>query len=215
MQVISLVVGPISTNCYIVFCERTREAVVIDPGFDRFDEDIVLGKIRELGLSVKYIINTHGHIDHISGNAKLKRETGAKIAVHADDAEMLIDPSKNYFIGALFSTYGVSPPDILLKDGDEIRVGDIRIRVLHTPGHTPGSISLYIEEEGVVFTGDTLFAGSIGRTDLPGSSHEKIMRSIREKLLSLPDETRVYPGHGPETTIGIERRENVFLTDLL
>lgn len=210
MRIISLVVGPISTNCYIVACERSGEAAVIDPGFNRSDEGIVLEKIHSLKLSVKHIINTHGHVDHISGNMKLKRETGASIMVHIYDADMLVDPMRN---GSIMMGLNVvsPPPDIMLQDGDEIRIGKLRIKVLHTPGHTPGSISLYIEEEGVVFTGDTLFAGSIGRTDFPGSSYEKIMSSIREKLLSLPDDTRVYPGHGPWTTIGIERRENPFL----
>ncbi|MBS7640458.1 MAG: MBL fold metallo-hydrolase [Candidatus Bathyarchaeia archaeon] len=210
MRIISLVVGPISTNCYIVACERSGEAIVIDPGFNRSDEGVVLEKIHDLKLSVKCIVNTHGHVDHISGNMKLKRETGASIMIHTYDADMLVDPIRN---GSIMMGLNVvsPPPDIMLQDGDEIKVGELRVKVLHTPGHTPGSISLYIEEERVVFTGDTLFAGSIGRTDFPGSSYEKIMLSIRERLLSLPDDTRVYPGHGPWTTIGIERRENPFL----
>lgn len=210
MQIIPLVVGPVLTNCYIVICEGSREAIVIDPGFDESDEEMVLGRVRELKVAVKYIINTHGHADHISGNSKVKMETGAKIAIHAYDADMLLDPRKN--LSMLIGSNIVSPPpDIVLQDGDEILFGDLKIKVLHTPGHSPGSISLYLEEKGVIFTGDTLFAGSIGRTDIPGASYRKLISSIREKLLKLPDETRVYPGHGPETTIGIERRENVFL----
>lgn len=210
MRIISLIVGPLSTNCYILVCERSREAAIIDPGFNRFDEETVLRKIFDLKLTVRYIINTHGHADHISGNLKIKRETGANIAVHLYDADMLTDPERN--LSLMLGLNVISPPpDIVLRDENEIRVGDIKIKVLHTPGHTPGSISLYIRDENAVFTGDTLFAGSIGRTDLPGSSYERIISSIKEKLLKLPDNTRVYPGHGPETTIGIERRENIFL----
>ncbi|MEM1587224.1 MAG: MBL fold metallo-hydrolase [Candidatus Bathyarchaeia archaeon] len=210
MQIISLTVGPLLTNCYILVCERTRESIIIDPGLDELDEDLVLEKIRGRGLTIKYIVNTHGHVDHISGNLRVKRETKANIAVHCYDADMLTDPKKNLsrMLGLNITS---PPPDLVLRDGDKLTVGHIEIEVLHTPGHTPGSISLYLEGEGVVFTGDTLFASSIGRTDLPGSSYEEIISSIRGKLLRLPDETRVYPGHGPETTIGVERRENIFL----
>lgn len=210
MQVISLTVGPLSTNCYILVCEESRESAIIDPGFNKIDEEFVLEKICEQKLRVKYIINTHGHLDHISGNAKVKEETKAIIAVHYYDADMLTDPEKN--LSRMLGLNIISPPaDLVLRDGDKLRVGRHEIQVLHTPGHTPGSISLYLGEEKIVFTGDTLFAGSIGRTDLPGSSYEKLISSIKKKLLTLPDETRVYPGHGPETTIGVERRENVFL----
>ncbi|MEM3745732.1 MAG: MBL fold metallo-hydrolase [Candidatus Bathyarchaeia archaeon] len=210
MQIIALTVGPLSTNCYILICEETRESAIIDPGFNKIDEELVLEKIREQKLTVKYIVNTHGHLDHISGNKRVKEETNASIAVHYYDADMLTDPKKNlsWMLGLNIIS---PPPDLMLRDGDKLRVGQLEVEVLHTPGHTPGSISLYLEDEGVVFTGDTLFAGSIGRTDLPGSSYEKIISSIREKLFGLPDETRVYPGHGPETTIGLERRENMFL----
>lgn len=210
MQVISLTVGPLSTNCYILVCEESRESAIIDPGFNKIDEEFVLEKICEQKLRVKYIINTHGHLDHISGNAKVKEETKAIIAVHYYDADMLTDPEKN--LSRMLGLNIISPPaDLVLRDGDKLRVGRHEIQVLHTPGHTPGSISLYLGEEKIVFTGDTLFAGSIGRTDLPGSSYEELISSIKKKLLTLPDETRVYPGHGPETTIGVERRENVFL----
>lgn len=210
MQVISLTVGPLSTNCYILVCEESRESAIIDPGFNKIDEEFVLEKICEQKLRVKYIINTHGHLDHISGNAKVKEETKAIIAVHYYDADMLTDPEKN--LSRMLGLNIISPPaDLVLRDGDKLRVGRHEIQVLHTPGHTPGSISLYLGEEKIVFTGDTLFAGSIGRTDFPGSSYEELILSIKKKLLTLPDETRVYPGHGPETTIGVERRENLFL----
>jgi len=210
MQMISLTVGPLSTNCYILVCKKSRESVIIDPGFNKIDEELVLEKIREQGLRIKYIINTHGHLDHISGNAKVKEETKAIIAVHHYDAERHTDQKKN--LSRMLGLNIISPPaDLVLQDGDRLKVGQLEIQVLHTPGHTPGSISLYLEEEKIVFTGDTLFAGSIGRTDLPGSSYEKLISSIKRKLFTLPDETRVCPGHGPETTIGVERKENLFI----
>ena len=141
---------------------------------------------------------------------KVKEKTKAYLAVHYEDAEMLTNPTKN--LSRMLGLTVVSPPpDIMLKDGDKIKVGSLELEVIHTPGHTPGSISLYCRKEKVVFTGDTLFAGSVGRTDLPGSSYKKLMSSIREKLLALPDETVVYPGHGEKTTIGKERVENPFI----
>jgi len=210
MLIISLTVGPLLTNCYVVACEKTFEALIIDPGFSEHEGDYFLREIDKRGLHVKYILNTHGHVDHISGNAWVKEATKAKILIHQGDVEMLSDPLKNFSI--ILGEPLVSPqPDLTLKDGDVLRVGFLEFRVLHTPGHTAGSISLYCRDEKKVFTGDTLFARSIGRTDLPGASYKALMSSIREKLLSLPDETVVYPGHGEETTIGIERKWNPFL----
>jgi len=210
MLIIPLTVGSLFTNCYLVACERELEALVIDPGFSEAEEERIFREIIKHGLRVKYIVNTHGHVDHISGNLKVKRKTKAYLAVHYEDAEMLTNPTKN--LSRMLGLTVVSPPpDIMLKDGDKIKVGSLELEVIHTPGHTPGSISLYCRKEKVVFTGDTLFAGSVGRTDLPGSSYEKLMSSIREKLLALPDETVVYPGHGEKTTIGKERMENPFI----
>ncbi|MEM1515814.1 MAG: MBL fold metallo-hydrolase, partial [Candidatus Bathyarchaeia archaeon] len=180
MQIIPLVVGPALTNCYILVYEKNCESIVIDPGFNENDENIVLGKIDELKITVKYIINTHGHADHISGNLRVKKETGASIVVHSYDVNMLTDPRKN--LSRMIGSSVVSPPpDIVLQDGDEIKLGDLKIKVLHTPGHSPGSISLYLMEEDAIFTGDTLFAGSIGRTDIPGGSYRKLISSIKEK----------------------------------
>lgn len=210
MLITSLTVGPLYTNCYIVACERTLEAIIIDPGFSRYDEDKVFREIKRSGFKIRYIVNTHGHTDHISGNQRIKEETGAKIAIHRNDVDMLTDLKKNLSI-MLGLRVTSPPPDLILENDDRIVVGDLEIEVLHTPGHTPGSISLYSRSDGVVFTGDTLFAGSIGRTDLPGSSYEDLISSIRKKLLVLPNETIVYPGHGFATTVGRERRGNPFL----
>jgi hydroxyacylglutathione hydrolase len=201
--------GLVETNCYIAACPETKEAAVIDPGaFSPKEVQTILDIIWQHGLSVKYIINTHGHIDHIAGNQALLKETGAKLCIHADDADMLTSVRLNG--SELFGMDLVSPPpDRLLSDGDVIMLGRLEMKVLHTPGHTPGGISLLID--GTLFSGDTLFAGSVGRTDLPGGSETEIIRSIKSKLLILPDETKVRPGHGPRTTIGAEREENPFL----
>jgi len=210
MLIISFTVGPLLTNCYLVACEKTFEALIIDPGFIKREGDYILSEIDKRRLRVKFILNTHGHADHISGNAWIKEATKAKILIHQGDVEMLSDPLKNFSL-LLGSPLVSPPPDLTLKDGDVLRVGSLEFRVLHTPGHTVGSISLYCRGEKTVFTGDTLFARSIGRTDLLGASYKSLISSIREKLLSLPDETIVYPGHGEETTIGIERKWNPFL----
>lgn len=213
MFIKSLTVGLLGTNCYIVACEKSSEAIVIDPGFTEDELASFIQTINHQGLKIKFIVNTHGHVDHICGNERLKKVTGAKIAIHEKDADMLTDPSTN-LSGAL-GLKEISPPtDVLLIDGDTLEFGSLKLRVLHTPGHTRGSICLHDSSNRVVFTGDTLFAGSIGRTDLPGASFKDIMRSIRDKLMVLPDETVVYPGHGEATTIGKERVENPFCVSL-
>jgi len=211
MQLRSWIVGPLATNCYIIICEKTNKALIIDPGFSTEETKDILNEIVQHGFKVENILNTHGHSDHISGNGILKAFTKADIIIHKDDASMLTDPSRN--ISRMLGRDVTSPKaDRLVEDGEIIRVGDLKLRVIHTPGHTKGSISLLCEEEKVVFTGDTLFAGSIGRTDLPGSSFEEIMHSLKEKLMNLPEETVVYPGHGGKTTIGREKRMNPFLS---
>jgi glyoxylase-like metal-dependent hydrolase (beta-lactamase superfamily II) len=210
MRIHSWVVGSLATNCYVVVCDETDEALVIDPGFSA-EETNEIRRIVRGGFKIRKILNTHGHVDHISGNSALKKLTGADIVIHEFDASMLIDPPRNlsYMLGRSV----VSPEaDRLVKDDDILEVGALKLRVIHTPGHTRGSISLLCEAENVVFTGDTLFAGSIGRTDLPGSSFRDIMHSLRERLRCLPDETVVYPGHGESTTIGREKRMNPFLS---
>lgn len=200
----SLVVGPIMANCFIIGCEKTRKAAVIDPGDD---SSRILMKLAEQKLTVEYIINTHGHFDHVGANRKLKEATGAKLVIHALDQSMLKVLSETSAAFGL-SVENSPPPDQTVQDGDSIQFGEIILTVLHTPGHTPGGISLHTD--GVVFVGDTLFAGSIGRTDFPGGDFNTLISSIRHKLYSLGDQVIVYTGHGPETTIGREKRSNPF-----
>lgn len=196
-------VGPFGTNCYIVGCETSKEAIVIDPGDEA---DLILEELKAAGLMCRIIVNTHGHVDHITANRALAEATGAVIAIGAEDAPSLLDPtlSLSRALGNLAKGKTSPPADVLLVEGDTVCAGSVCLEILHTPGHTPGSISLL--GEGVVFSGDTIFAsGGIGRTDFPGGSYDELVKSIEEKLLVLPDETRVYPGHGPSTTIGRER----------
>jgi len=206
------VVGTLGTNCYVVSCTETREALIIDPGFETdLDARAVMKEIDQSKLDVKYIVNTHGHSDHVAGNGIVKRLTGAPILIHEYDAPMLIDSTENLSMLFGLRVASLPPADRMLHDGDVVRVGNIGLRVLHTPGHSRGSISLLGDE--VVFTGDTLFAGSIGRTDLPGSSYEEMMLSLK-KLMTLPDRMRVCPGHFSTSTVGEEKRHNPFLQDL-
>lgn len=205
MIIKTLPLGPIMANCFIVGCENTKSAVVIDPG-DEVNK-ILLALANEK-LTVKYIINTHGHFDHVGANKRLKDATHAPILIHKGDADMLLHVSMAAM--AFGMTGEDSPPaDQTIDDGDTITFGDITLKVLHTPGHSPGGVSLH--SNGVVFVGDSLFAGSIGRTDFPGGDYDTLIRSIKTKLLPLGDDVVVYSGHGPETTIGRERRFNPFL----
>lgn len=201
----TLVLGELAVNCYIAGCSETKDALVIDPGSDA---PAILRRLETLGLRARVIVLTHGHWDHAGAAAALGKATGAELFCHHAEAALLGDPRAN--LSAFFSRE-TSPavPDRLLSDGDTVRVGRLSFTVLHTPGHTPGGLCLY--GEGLVFTGDTLFAGGVGRTDLPGGDFRVLLASIREKLLPLDDDTRVYPGHGPSTTIGDERRENPYL----
>jgi hydroxyacylglutathione hydrolase len=201
-----LELGPFATNCFIVGAESGREGMIIDPA----DEArVILSTVKELGLDIKYIVLTHGHMDHIGALKEVKEATGAEVAVHSDDADSLQDQSLGALFGLAYPT--PSPPDRLLEEGDSLDVGDLHFSVLHTPGHTPGGICLL--GHGVVFSGDTLFNYGIGRTDFPGGSYSQIMDSIRNKLMVLPDDTIIYPGHGPDSTIGTERQGNPFLSD--
>jgi len=205
MQVRSLPVGPLLTNCFVVWDEPSKQAMIIDPGGDA---DRILGLVQAEGLTVCLLVNTHGHADHILANSRLREQTGAPLCIHELDAPMLTDSMANLSAWAGLP-YRAAPPDRLLREGDELAVGALTFRVLHTPGHTPGGISLV--GPGCVFSGDCLFEGSIGRTDFPGGNHRLLIQSIREKLLALPDDTVVYSGHGPQTTIGQERATNPFL----
>ncbi len=205
MVLIRLIVGPLQVNCYILADEKTKEAVVIDPGDDADD---ILKIVREKGFRVKYLINTHAHFDHVGANKAVKEATGAELLLHEADAPVLAAASHQSRSFGLSPV--VSPPaDRYLKHGDVVTAGEVSLKVLHTPGHSPGGISLL--EQGIVFTGDSLFAGSIGRTDLPGGDLLTLLRSIKTNLMVLPDETKVFCGHGPASTIGEERRENPFL----
>jgi len=187
-----LIVGPFAANCYIVGSEATKEGMIIDPGDEAGQ---ILESVKDWQLDIKFIVITHGHIDHVGAVKEVREATGAEGCIHSADAQFL---------------QRQLAADRLLKGGDNIKVGDLHFLVLHTPGHTPGGICLL--GQGVVFTGDTLFNYGIGRTDLPGGSHSQLMNSIHTKLMVLPDATIVYPGHGPETTIGAERRSNPFLS---
>ncbi len=200
-----LEVGPFASNCYIVGAESNKEGLIIDPGAGA---NKILKRVENLGLEVKLIVLTHAHMDHFGALEEVKEATNAKIAVHADDAEALQSGGHSSMMFGL-SLQGPPPPDILLKGGDSIDIGSLHFLVLHTPGHSPGSICLL--GEGVVFSGDTLFNFGIGRFDTPGGNGIQIMNSLHTKLMVLPDSTVVYPGHGPKTTIGTEREGNPFL----
>ncbi len=205
MVLIRLVVGPLQVNCFILADEKTKEAVVIDPGDDAQN---ILKVIKEKGLQVKYIIDTHAHFDHVGANKAIKDATGAELLLHKADAAVLATVSRQ---SQSFGMEPVSSPpaDRYVKHGDVITAGEVALKVLHTPGHTPGGISLL--EQGMVFTGDALFAGSIGRADFPGGDLMTLLRSIKTNLMTLPDDTKVFSGHGPASTIGDERRENPYL----
>jgi hydroxyacylglutathione hydrolase len=209
MIVEQIKVGFMDVFCYLVACSRTKEALFIDPAGN---EEELVNFIKEENLTLKYIVNTHGHADHTCGNKKVKALTGAKIIMHEIDDRVFSTPEAY----AMARQWGFEPSpraDETVKDGDAIVVGDVSLEVIHTPGHSPGGICLL--SDGNLFTGDTLFVGGIGRTDLPGSSHEQFMKSIQEKLMSLAPETIVWPGHDyghmPRSTIGYEKATNPWL----
>lgn len=209
MIIEQLVVGNLGTNCYVLGDEATHEAIVIDPGGDA---ERILDILQRLKLTLKLVVNTHSHFDHVLANREILEATGAPLAIHADDAPSLMHPPRifQFLVGNLPSS---PAPTQLLQEGDILSVGTCTLRVLHTPGHSPGSISLWCPEHKVVFDGDALFNQGIGRTDFPGGSFEVLEQSIRTKLFTLPADTVVYSGHGPSTTIGFERAHNPFVSE--
>ncbi len=205
----TLLVGPLGVNCYILADEKSKEGIVIDPGGNAGE---ILSVIKRLQIRVRAIVNTHAHFDHVLALSEVRAATHAPFLLHADDVPLLSAAQ------ASAGSFGVyvsqpEPPDQLVKEGDEVVAGEIKLHVLHTPGHSPGAICL--ADPTRVFVGDTLFEGSIGRTDLPGGDYATLMSSIRDKLLSLPDSTVVYPGHGSSTTIGQEKTLNPFIRPLI
>lgn len=205
MIVVSLPTGPLEVNCYIVGCPATGKAAVIDPGGD---VDRILQLLERHHLTPVMVINTHGHFDHIGGNRQLIEATGCALLIHREDAPLLPRANEHAILFGLQTELSPAPTR-LLDDGDIIELGELSIRVIHTPGHSRGGICLQVEDH--LFVGDTLFCGSIGRTDLPGGDHQLLISGIREKLFPLADDTRVCPGHGPVTTIGREKQHNPFL----
>jgi glyoxylase-like metal-dependent hydrolase (beta-lactamase superfamily II) len=202
-------VGNFSVFCYLIGDEETQEGLFIDPADDARR---LLAEAKSLGLNkIKYIVNTHSHVDHIMGNAEMVKKTGAKIIIHEEDASFLAQTPPSLL--EMFRAASSPPADLQVKDGDMIQVGKLGLKVLHTPGHSPGGMSLYMD--GMVFTGDSLFVGSVGRTDFPGGSWEELETSIRKKLYVLPGDTIVYPGHNygprPSSTIQYEKRNNPFV----
>lgn len=206
MNIETLVVGPIETNCYILSDPDSKEAVIIDAGDDA---DVILDYIQKEQLHVVYVLNTHGHFDHIQANDAVRDKTGAPLAIHADDVELLQNPEK---IGGMFrDVKGCRPPEKILHNGDVLFFGAYQLQVIYTPGHSKGGCCFYEAKEKVCFTGDTLFRGTVGRTDLYGGNLGVLRKSVQERLQLLPDDVTIYPGHGPESDMAFERRANPYL----
>jgi len=200
-------VGPLRCNCSILGDEVTHEAVVVDPG-DNIPE--ILSRLRKHGLTLRQIVITHAHIDHVGGALLLKKATGAPVFLNQEDMGLLAAMEMQAgWLGV--PTPEVASPDVSADDGLTVGLATLPAEVIHTPGHTPGSICLLFSQQNLLLAGDTLFAGSIGRTDLPGGDGRQILRSLRDRLMVLPEATRVLPGHGPDTTIGEEKQSNPFL----
>lgn len=208
MKVESFVLGPVMTNCYLVYKQKEGTGLVIDPGNGPGE---VVERIRKLNLNIEAILLTHAHFDHIGGVEEVRKATGAPVYIHREEADWLLDPERNG--SALFPVEAVrcGPAEKVLEGGEKLTLLGETFTVSHTPGHSPGSVSFQTETS--VFSGDALFAGSIGRTDLPGGNYDTLMRSIHETLMKLPEETLVYSGHGPVTTIGREQKTNPYVSE--
>ncbi len=205
MKFESVVVGPLETNCYIVYCPETRECAVVDPGAEASK---IFRLVASNSLHPVTLLNTHGHIDHIGANREIKEKFDIPLCIHRDDEPILknvLQSELSFFLGAQESP----PPDQYLEEGETIKIGKFSLRVIHTPGHSPGSVSFL--GDGFLLSGDTLFFGGVGRTDLPGGSWPELVNSIKTKILTMPDEMPLLPGHGPFTSVGQEKRSNPFV----
>jgi len=209
MNIYHLVLGDLQTNCYCVTSnESVRDCLVVDTGLS---PQPLVDHLKKSELNPVAVVCTHGHLDHTFGVKALRENwPDIKVAIHKNDADMLTDSDKN-LSAAMGAPLEFSAADIILNDADEVEFAGVKLKVFHTPGHTPGGICLYSENEDLFFAGDTLFADSVGRTDIPGGDHDLLITSIKTKLLVLPDETKVLPGHGPATTIGQEKKFNPFI----
>lgn len=201
-----IAVGPLAVNCYIIGCEKTRHSAVIDPG----DEvERIVSAIKKNDLSLKYILLTHGHVDHVTQLATLKNKIPAEVFMHAGDLFLFENISIQAMMFGLPDP-GHPQPDRFFADGEKLALGELELRVIHTPGHSPGSVTYQIKDN--LFVGDLIFSGSIGRTDLPGGNYETLINSVQKKIFTFPDATKIYPGHGPMTTVGQEKRFNPFFS---
>jgi glyoxylase-like metal-dependent hydrolase (beta-lactamase superfamily II) len=213
MEIIQTTVGVMEVFCYLVYDETSGEGILIDPAGD---EDRLIKLLDDKKVKLRYIVNTHGHADHTCGNLRLRTETGAPIVMHALDDDFFQLPENQHF--ARMMGFSISPPaDIRIEDGDTLTFGKVKMEFIHTPGHTPGACCIYIE--GNLFTGDTLFVGAVGRTDLPGSSFKELLDSLKNKITTLPPNTIVWPGHdygdSPQSTVQIEVNTNPYIADFL
>ncbi len=206
MKYESLIVGPLETNCYLVFCPETLECAVVDPGAEG---DQIIRLIEKRGFKPTLLLNTHGHIDHIGANKDIKERYDIPLYIHSADSPMLESVLQSE-MGILMGAKDSPPSDHFFEDGEKIEIGKSFLKVIHTPGHSPGSVSFL--GDGFLLSGDTLFCGGVGRTDLPGGSWQEMVSSINNKILTLPDEMIVLPGHGPHTTVGQEKSSNPFIT---